>query len=250
MKKKTQENYDMLMADYHFASSNSIAYKYKINQHLVHYSDSVLKLMSDSRARTSQKGISLPPVEIENAALREVILNRSSSREFGTGISFEELSCLLHYSNGFKDKDCTARYVPSSGGLFSTELYPLVFDTKGIESGLYHHNAVGDQLEIISAGNYRSWARENVFFQKEFSSAAAAIIITSHVGRLTGKYGLRGYRLALLDVGHVSQQIYLLASQLKLKVCATAGFIDDEVNSAIKVNGIDESAFLVMLIGK
>ena len=100
-----------------------------------------------------------------------------------------------------------------------------------------------------SRGHYASWLRELVLFQAEFAAAAVAVIVTSAFGRLTAKYGPRGYRLPLFDVGHVSQNFYLCATALGLAVCATAGFIDEAVNSALGLDGLQAGASLVLLVG-
>ena len=63
------------------------------------------------------------------------------------------------------------------------------------------------------------------------------------------KYSLRGYRFGLLDVGHVSQNLYLVASALGLQVCATAGFIDDVLDSALGLDGLDVASMLMVLVG-
>jgi SagB-type dehydrogenase family enzyme len=74
-------------------------------------------------------------------------------------------------------------------------------------------------------------------------------VLTAAVGRLAAKYGPRAYRLALLDVGHVSQNIHLVATAIGLNVCATAGFIDDELDGALGLDGIDVATMLTVLVG-
>jgi nitroreductase len=68
--------------------------------------------------------------------------------------------------------------------------------------------------------------------------------------RLQTKYGIRGYRFALLDVGHVSQNIYLVGTALGVQVCASAGFIDDTVDQALGLDGLDTASMLVVLVGR
>jgi SagB-type dehydrogenase family enzyme len=82
-----------------------------------------------------------------------------------------------------------------------------------------------------------------------YAAAAAALVLTSAVGRLQSKYGPRGYRLGLLDVGHVAQNCYLAATALGLRACATAGFIDAELDGALGVDGVEVSTMLVILLG-
>ncbi|HNB21307.1 MAG TPA: nitroreductase family protein, partial [Candidatus Melainabacteria bacterium] len=86
--------------------------------------------------------------------------------------------------------------------------------------------------------------------QAELSEASALIFLASNQGRLRSKYGPRAYRLGLLDAGHVSENIYLVSAALDLAVTATGGFIDDELNNALGLDGIDDCVVLVLAVGK
>ena len=54
----------------------------------------------------------------------------------------------------------------------------------------------------------------------------------------------------MLDVGHVSQNLYLVATAMGLQVCATAGFIDDAVDAALGLDDLDAASMLVVLVGR
>lgn len=104
-------------------------------------------------------------------------------------------------------------------------------------------------MALIREGEFGLWLKSSVFYQPEFADAAVLLVLVSSVKRLTSKYGIRGYRLALMDVGHVSQNIQLAATALGLNVCATAGFIDDKVDEFVSIDGIDVASMLVVAIG-
>ena len=50
-------------------------------------------------------------------------------------------------------------------------------------------------------------------------------------------------------MGHVSQNLYLIATALGLKACASAGFIDHELDDALHLDGQNMSSLLTMIIG-
>ena len=79
---------------------------------------------------------------------------------------------------------------------------------------------------------------------------ADLVILAGDVARLKAKYGERGYRLSLIDVGHVSQTVYLICTALGLQVCATAGFIDREADRAFNLDGLGQAIFLALAIGR
>lgn len=200
--------------------------------------------------------VPLPPPDINllRMPLGEVISRRRSGRSYGGGaLSGQELVTLLAASAGVRETEQSPsmyrRNVANSGNLGSVELYPIILRANGIEPGFYHFDSVHHDLAVISRGHYAVWLRELALFQVEFAAAAAAVVVTSAYGRLTAKYGVRGYKLALLDVGHVSQNFYLCATALGLDACATAGFVDEAINGALGIDGMETGASLVLLVG-
>ena len=101
----------------------------------------------------------------------------------------------------------------------------------------------------IVPGDFRQWLAKDVLFQEEFSRAAAAIVLVGCFSRLREKYGIRGYRSVLIDAGHCSENIYLAATALMLNICATTGFVDDELDEALKLDGVDNASLVVLLAG-
>ena len=131
------------------------------------------------------------------------------------------------------------RNYPNSGNLGSVEIFPIIRAVCDAKPGIYHYDTVQHHLSCLQLGDFHEWLCSNVLFQPEFAQASVFLVLTGAIGRLTSKYGARGYRLALLDVGHVSQNIALMASALGLVSCPTAGLIDDELDQALKLDGLE-----------
>jgi SagB-type dehydrogenase family enzyme len=238
--------------EYHFASRNVGAYKFIKNEHLVHYRDDIVSLKTKKFVHYNGDSIQLlKPIPFADISFETVLAQRISHRDFdGTPISKQELSDLLYYSNGYRDISKGLKFVPSSGGLNSVELYAIVLASNEIPLGIYHYEAKSHSLEEIKRGDFRVWSDEHIFFQEEYCRASVVLVLTSMFGKLSTKYGLRSYRLSLMDVGLVSQNIYLVSSALHLKACASAGFIDEELDSALGIDGYNTSSFLTISIGK
>jgi SagB-type dehydrogenase family enzyme len=188
--------------------------------------------------------------------LGEAIARRHSGRVYGTApIPGRQLATLLTSASGVRKspdglhRPTISRNVTNAGNLGSVDVYPIVQRVDGVSPGIYHFDTVAHDLALITPGQFSDWLREVVFFQEEFADGAVVLILTSAIGRLTAKYGPRGYRFALFDVGHVSQNIYLIATALGLQVCATAGFVDEAFNAALDLDGLDECASLALVLG-
>lgn len=246
-----------LADEYHLASRNQLGFKDIFKTYQAHYSSHVQKLVAEAPLHLSGSRRVALPLErtFAKMSLDEAITHRTSKRGFGSDpLPAAELSSLLFLGNAVREVGEEGqvhfqRNVPNSGNLGSTEIYPIVMNVAGIDPGIYHFDTVRHDLALVRVGRFSTWLRERVFFQLEFSEASVALVLTSAIGRLSEKYGLRGYRLALLDAGHVSENIYLVGASLGLQVCATAGFIDDEIDGALGLDGLASATILIVLAG-
>lgn len=241
---------DSILEDYNIASRNSQAYKFIKNQHLVHYKDDIIKLNEDLLNISGEEFFLPEASDFSEYTFDQVLFNRKSSRDFkGLRLDSSKISDILFYSLGCKSLLNNRKFVAQSGGLNSVEAFVFIQSAENISSGLYFYNSKNHSLVLKKHGNFSTWFREHVFYQTEYADASMIIMLTSNQGKLNKKYGLRAYRLSLLDVGHVSQNIYLICSALKLDICASAGFIDDEVNDALDIDGLNISTFLTVMVG-
>jgi SagB-type dehydrogenase family enzyme len=252
------EQFGTLADEYHVASRNQGALKGVAKGYQLHYDPRIQQLMSEAPLHLKGRPrIALPALRSRvGMSVGEAITRRVSGHQFGSEpLSSLELASLLFLANGVREvqeangQKIYQRNVPNSGNLGSVEIYPVVLNVTGIEPGIYHFDSVHHDLAQLRMGQFSTWLRQRVFFQIEFSEAAAALILTSAIGRLASKYGLRAYRLALFDVGHVSENLYLVSTGLGLEVCVTAGFVDDELDASLGLDGLECASLLIVLVG-
>lgn len=247
-----------LAADFHANTRMSAALKRVFKGHQINYSAEVRQLVAESPLHLDgRERVSLPdPSDLSRVSLETALTRRHSGRWYaGAPISLPDLSALLYWGNGVAATSGSdhervyRRNVANSGGLGSVEVYVVVMNVAGADPGLYHFDSVQHDLVLLHAGDLRRWLAELVLFQVELAEGAAAFVMTSAVGRLQSKYGPRGYRLGLLDIGHVSENLYLSAAGLGLEYSATAGFIEDEVERALGIDGVSDCAILMSAAG-
>lgn len=252
------KGYGSIAEYYHLASRNSQSGKHIFTGHQVHFLPEVRNLVAQSpKNQESATNLQLPfDKSRETIPLERAIKNRKSNRTFtGQEIPLEDFSHLVYHSCAVKkviDNNIFISYkrnYPNSGNLGSVELYPIVLNVENLPSGIYHFNTVKHHLSLIQEGDFRKWLTNNVFYQVEYETASLVLVLTVSFGRLMAKYGIRGYRLGYLDAGHVSQNIYLLGNSLGLGVSASAGFIDEELDNALNIDGINQASVLTMIVG-
>jgi SagB-type dehydrogenase family enzyme len=80
-------------------------------------------------------------------------------------------------------------------------------------------------------------------------AAAAILLLTCNIKRVRQKYGERGYRYGLLDMGHLMQSLWLAATELDLGFITLGGFKDDAALELLPIDGVDNILGYVALIG-
>ena len=241
---------------FHLASNNSVATKRFLASQRANYSARVAALYQEQFSHPLEaEAVRLPEANRNiDKTLAASIIDRRSSRDFGdTPMTLEEVATISFLACGVQggnEKSDAQRNVPSSGGLGSVELSLIVQNVTELAPGIYSYDSVRHCLVPKHYGDYRQWLVRDLFYQTEFSACATVFCLAVNMRRLKKKYGIRGYRLGLMDAGHVSQNINLVAGALGLAACPSAGYIDAELNRALKIDGLATTAVLSVLIGK
>jgi SagB-type dehydrogenase family enzyme len=203
--------------------------------------------------------IDLPPIPTDHATMsfRQTIAARRSRRTFASGLTLPELASILQLSYGVTGEISTPgggrqllRAAPSAGALYAAELYVAVRDVEGLDAGIYHYEVPVNQLALLRGGDVSVRLAEVCCGQEYPLNAAVTVLISGVVGRSTRKYGERGYRYVLLDVGHLGQNLYLSCAALGLSITTTCGFFDDDAADMLGVDGSDEPVLYFGFIGR
>jgi SagB-type dehydrogenase family enzyme len=197
-----------------------------------------------------------PPARLE-ASLAEVLGGRRTVRRFdGDSIPLQVLGTVLHAAYGVTLPGTAhdpqpLRTVPSGGALYPLELYAVAGRVDGLEEGLYHFDPPRSVLEVLSTGPSPAAALlEASIYPEIVEPAAATLLVTAMFWRSRFKYGLRGYRFALLEAGHVAQNALLAAVALGLGAAPLGGFYDRAVDEVLGVDGVNESVLYAICLGE
>ena len=129
------------------------------------------------------------------------------------------------------------------------ELYLFVQKVEGIAPGLYHYSPIDRALELLKPGDHTPTIKVLVPGQPGVCSSAALMVFTGCYERIRWKYGARGYRYMCMDIGFMGENLHLAAEAMRLGFCAIAGFIEDELEHFLGVDGQNEMALLVASVG-
>jgi SagB-type dehydrogenase family enzyme len=223
----------------------------------VSYVASRMKDMADSLRYDRYPAVKLPVVLTPLLRpMEEVLYSRVTARKLEQSeISLETLATLLHGSYGLtRDNEGTLmprpfRVVPSAGALYPLELYFHTVSTSSLDSGLYHYSPARNSVEMVRPGDGSRFISEGLVQRELPFQSSVLVFITSLFDRATFKYGERGYRFALLEAGHVAQNLALVASALGMGVMTIGGYYDRIVDRFLEVDGVEQSTVYIIAIG-
>lgn len=207
----------------------------------------------------SSPRIALPPPQLELGELAQAMASRRSTRALTAELSLVQLSSLLHHavrvnrvgsSNAAPHIKLAFRAYPSPGGLYPTEFYLFLNEVESIPPCIAHYDARAHCLRILKPQQGDAFASAEVRSGETGIRAPLTMVLTSVPQRATAKYGGRGYRMALLEAGHASQNLCLAAQGLGLGSLVYGAYFDDELAALLDIDGVTETVASVILFGR
>lgn len=199
----------------------------------------------------------------EASPLDDLFRRRTTCRNFDTSTTLarEQLSSLLQRVLG-----CLAivevvpgayglkKAHPSGGGLHPLEPYLLIHRVDGVDAGLYHYHAGKHVLEPISrlpTLDVQRLAKTFVAGQEFFAEAHVHVVLAARFRRTFWKYRNhpKAYRAIVLEAGHVSQNIYLAATEAGMGAYVTAAINEIDIERAFGLDPLCESPVAVCGFG-
>jgi SagB-type dehydrogenase family enzyme len=196
----------------------------------------------------------LPASRRPAGSLWQAITERKSCREFDdTPVSANELAGLLESGYGvthaLEEHRLPLRAVPSGGALYPLELFVAALRVDGLEPALYHFDPLAPALAVMREPIAAEEIGSLSTYPDIVAGGAAVIFIAAVFGRTRFKYGVRGYRFALLEAGHVAQNVLLAATAFGLGAVPLGGYYDRLTDGFLGLDGVNESTLYTVVVG-
>lgn len=180
------------------------------------------------------------PSRVTELTVEEAILLRKSIREWRKEpVGIAQLSMILWASQGIVEDAGFGWYrraAPSAGATYPLEVYVvvgeggvLVREGEFLKAGVYKYDYTRHSLRLVKEGDYRVDLWKASLRQDWVRDAPVTVVLCAVYERTTGRYGERGIRYVHMELGHVGQNIYLMATALGLGTVAIGAFYDEEV---------------------
>ena len=183
----------------------------------------------------------------DNSNLSKLIFNRKSCRSYSNEKLSKDLIGNICYHAYSLDKHS----VPSGGGLYPLKLYILIEnDQEGLSSGYYEYNSQKDTL--IKFKSNIDIQQLKYCFNDEIMpfNSSIQIVIAADLERETYKYSNRGYRLTLLEAGHVAQNICLYCEENNIGTCELGGVLDEPLIKELDLENDNIYPLVTIALGK
>jgi putative peptide maturation dehydrogenase len=209
---------------------------------------------------SAQERIALPqpsPTPVDDLLARRATCRNFDPASFVDKSIFAQIMRRVFGALEYKiheDNIVIKRTSPSGGGLHPTEAYVVAQRVEGVVPGLYHYHSIDHALEPLAppAEGLQAFVRIMVAAQKYFLDAPVFVILSTRFARTFWKYRnhTKAYRATIFDAGHLSQTLYLSATEFGLGAFITAAINEVDIERALGLDPLQESPLAVLGFGQ
>jgi len=191
------------------------------------------------------------PYPIRPGAARLVLPSPQVAREARDGRPFDAvaLGAVLWHTAGVSQQSGTIafRTSPSSGALFSTELYVVVRAVTGVESGVWHYDARTHALQRLP-GRLPTELAMGLEAGAAPADTLAVVVATAIFRRSGHKYRDRTYRYVLADLGHALENLQVAAQALGAATTLQRRFDEARTAALLVVDEAEEGVLALAVL--
>lgn len=220
------------------------------------YSKSVLEIELLGRKRPSKRRgleetvVHSPLVEAKKGSISWLVAQRESVRHFSEA-TIDSTVVLGLLQVAYSAGDNGHWTVPSGGGLYPLDLYLIVLnDRQFVPKGVYYWAPKERTLSRVRADAIESWIYKAFNAEALLEGAACVLCVAADIDRSASKYANLGYRLTLLEAGHVAQNAALFCVEQGLGSVEYCGFNDKILAKSLGLRYPQESVMTTLVIGQ
>ena len=159
------------------------------------------------------------------------------------------LGAVLWHTAGVSQRSGTIHFrtSPSSGALFSTELYVAVRAVRGIDPGLWHYDARTHALRRLS-GSLPTASAMGLDVDAVPDDTLAVVVATAIFRRSGYKYRDRTYRYVLADLGHALENLQVAARALGAATTLQRRFDESRTADMLAVDEAEEGVLALAVL--
>jgi SagB-type dehydrogenase family enzyme len=119
---------------------------------------------------------------------------------------------------------------------------------EGFDAAVYHYEPGDHSVFLLTEGDLRKDLSKASLSQMWMANAPLHLVITAEYDRVCSRYDQRGVRYAMIEAGHIGQNVFLQAEALGLGAGIVGAFDDNDVTRVMKLPQSHEP-LLIMPVG-
>ncbi|MEV4221145.1 SagB/ThcOx family dehydrogenase [Nonomuraea sp. NPDC049725] len=212
---------------------------------------------TDEETVPAARRVELPASAPARAALEDVFAARRSIRSFsGAPVTLPEAAAVLRAAGAHHEHEAGRphRSVASGGGLYPVELHLAARSVTGLDSGLYRYaprldalDRYGGPAEVTALLACGPGEHPDLL---AIDRAALLVLFVARPWRSMRKYGPRGLRFVLHEVGAMAQHVHLTATALGLAGTDWSTYYDEEAHAVLGIDGLRIALLHLIVLGR
>ncbi len=213
------------------------------------------------RETEGSHGISLPDPLPVNVSLSTALTARRTCRQFLP--ASEPVQLLgnilgMAIAAGVNDSPspmmpglpAANRPYPSGGGLYPMEVIIYPTSITGVPPAFYYYQALAHRLIRVSPPLSDTELKQLLAHHPVEGASFFVFLYLDFMRVGLSKYGMKAYRLALLEAGHIAQCILLSATAAGLGTLPLCGFDDHHLSQAAGLRYPEEAILYAIAVGR
>lgn len=180
--------------------------------------------------------------------LEAAIKNRRTIREItGKTINAADLETLVWSAYGctlIEDGD-KYRTAPSAGATYPVEIHAIIERVNGYEGGIYSYDTKTEGLKLNKAGTFLPEIRKISWDQEFVELSNVVFIMVYNPRKIEKEYGNKSRDYALLECGHIAQNILLAATALGLGAVPVGAFSQRRIAAILSLKSHLKPLYMV-----
>ncbi len=224
----------------------------------------ITQSLNNQRDNEELVRISLPDSAPLQMSVKDAMLRRRSVSQFtGDAVPLRYLATIARSAAGISGRataqlksgdaiDLSFNMVSSAGHLYPIDCYFVVLNVAGLEKGIYRYSGRDDVLiKTGDSGCVAHYCSGLAISENEmkYKRCNYMVLFVAQPWKSMCKYGNRGLRFVLQEIGSMSQNIHLAHVCLGLGGTDWGGYYEEEVNRVMLFDGVNQSILHMILAG-
>lgn len=183
-------------------------------------------------------------------SLEYAIEHRSTIRELtGGNIRKGDFQRLIRAAcgNTHSERGIKMRPAPSAGATYPVEIYTVLERIEGVSDGLYRYSFDSERPVLVETGRFLESICRVSLDQDFIPLANLGFILIYNPARIVRRYGRDSRKYALLECGHIAQNILLMAASLGLGAVPVGAFYRKRLEAILKTRHPREALYMIFV---